>query len=78
MTSWIPVSDECINPSPGDLFARIQRQQTEAFIKQQRAELSTICGDYTAWMCYPPMASDDPADYAPYWVRWIDLVDDVR
>jgi hypothetical protein len=67
------ISREAIEDSGGDLLGQIQQRQADAFIARERAELASICGDYIAWMAYPPTPHDDPAEYAPYWTRLSDL-----
>lgn len=66
------ISDEVIGPSAGDLLGQIQQRQMDAFISSERAAFAAICGDYAAWMMYPPTRHDDPAEYAPYWARLTD------
>lgn len=64
----ITVSDEAIANSV-DLFGQIQRRQADALIAHERAELAAVTSDELAWRAYPPTPHDDPAEYAPYWVR---------
>lgn len=59
-----------------DLMAQINTRLTDAYIVHERETLAAICGPATAWAMYPPLPSDDPADYAPYWVRMVDIIDD--
>lgn len=57
-----------------DLIGQLQHRAIDGFIARQRAELAAIADEYTAWMVYPPTPHDDPAEYAPYWVRLTDLM----
>lgn len=72
----IRITDEMIAPRGPDLISQLQARQEDAYICLQRAELAAVCGDYTAWMMYPPTPHDDPADYEPYWSRLTDVVED--
>lgn len=65
------ISDEALSNS-GDFLGQLQRRQIDAYIARERAELSAVTDDYTAWMVYPPTSHDDPAEYAPYWIRLTD------
>lgn len=68
----VTVNDEALGNS-FDLLGQIQRRQMDALIAHERAELAASCGDYVAWMAYPPTRHDDPAEYAPYWTRLKDV-----
>ena len=69
------ISDE-VGEWRGDLLGQIQQKQANAFIRSERAELAATCGDYVAWMAYPPTPDDDPAEYEPYWARLTDVMTD--
>lgn len=70
------ISDEAITDSGGDLLGEIQRRQTYAYIAKERAALAAVSTDEVAWMAFPPTPDDDPADYAPYWIRLSDVTGD--
>jgi hypothetical protein len=66
------ISDEAVTDAP-DLMAQLQKQQLDDFIARERAKLAAVTNDEVAWTFYPPTPRDDPAAYAPYWVRLTDL-----
>jgi hypothetical protein len=69
----IRVSDEVLTDKP-DLMSQLQARMIYGVIKRERALLASICGDYVAWMAYPPEPQDDPAEYAPYWVKMTEVL----
>jgi hypothetical protein len=69
----VKISDEALSDSGGDFYGKLQRRLLDGFIAGERAAAAAIFGDYAAWMIYPPTPSDDPAEYAPYWVRLTDV-----
>lgn len=63
----IRVNAEAIGETGMDLLAKLQGMAVGGLMKRQRAELAALTSDEIAWLCYPPMASDDPAEYAAHW-----------
>ena len=70
------ISKEYLEDSGPDLLQQIQRRQLDALYRQQRAELAAVTTEELAWIAYPPIKDDDPAEYAPYWARLADVVKD--
>lgn len=59
-----------------DLIGKVQLRLINGVIAHHRSELAAVCGDWCAWMMYPPTPDDDPKEYAPYWARLTDVVED--
>jgi hypothetical protein len=59
-----------------DMMAQTQSRLIDGYVARERTKLAAICGDYVAWMMYPPTPHDDPAQWAPYWARLSDVVTD--
>jgi hypothetical protein len=72
----VEISRECLEDSGPDLLQQIQQRQLDALYKRHRADLAAVTTDELAWIAYPPLKSDDPAEYEPYWARLTDVVKD--
>jgi hypothetical protein len=69
------ISNEALADSAGDILGQIQQREISAYIARERAWLAAATSNEVAWTVFPPTRHDDPAEYAPYWVRLTDIAD---